>query len=321
MNNLLHLILIAMMLSACTAAPTDVQKQSVISEIPLSLTTQDPLPSPTTIATQKPTPSIIPSPTQRIYPTTASTPTVELTFSDLAACLPEGTDYHLGFVTEIIDGDTIIIRIENGDIFSVRYIGIDAPERDEPFFTEAYNANANLVLQKSVILVKDISETDPYDRLLRYVIVDDIFVNLELVRIGFASAITFPPDIICAEQLAAVEQEALASRYGLWEATQTPGPSDSQIMIISVDKKAEYVDIQNLGSTDVDLAGWSLVSERGHQECNLLGTLGAGETMRIWAGSAQGEGFSCGYSSPIWNNSEPDAAVLYNAQGVEVSRK
>ncbi len=170
---------------------------------------------------------------------------------------------HGGFVTEIIDGDTIIIRIENGDIFSVRYIGIDAPERNEPDFSEAYNANANLVLQKSVILVKDISETDPYDRLLRYVIVDDIFVNLELVRMGYAKAVTFPPDITCAEQFTAAEQEALASRTGLWEATQIPGPSSSQVMIVSVDKKVEYVDIQNLGSADIDLAGWNLVSERG----------------------------------------------------------
>jgi len=48
------------------------------------------------------------------------------------------------------------MRIENGDIYSVRYIGMDAPERDQPFFTEAYNANANLVLQKSVILIQDV---------------------------------------------------------------------------------------------------------------------------------------------------------------------
>ncbi len=61
---------------------------------------------------------------------------------------------------------------------------MDAPERDQPFFTEAYNANANLVLQKSVILIQDVSETDPYDRLLRYVIVDDIFVNLGIGQDG-----------------------------------------------------------------------------------------------------------------------------------------
>ncbi len=169
---------------------------------------------------------------------------------------------------------------------------------------EAYNANANLVLQKSVILVQDISETDPYDRLLRYVIVDDIFVNLELVRMGYAKAITFPPDTACADQFAAAEQEALASRSGPWEATQTPGPSASQVIIVSVDKKAEYVDIQNLGSADMDLAGWNLVSERGRQECYLSGILTPGETLRIWSGSAQGDGYSCGYGSPIWNNSE-----------------
>jgi hypothetical protein len=88
-----------------------------------------------------------------------------------------------------------------------------------------------------------------------------------------------------------------------------------------VDKKEEYVDIQNMGSSDVDLEGWNLVSERGHQECYLAGIIKASEILRIWSGESKEIGFSCGYNSPIWNNSEPDPAVLYNAQGVEVSRK
>jgi len=88
-----------------------------------------------------------------------------------------------------------------------------------------------------------------------------------------------------------------------------------------VNKREEWVDIKNMGNSDVDLAGWNLVSERGHQECPLSGIIKAGETLRIWSMTAQGDGYSCGYGSPIWNNSESDPAVLYNAQGVEVSRK
>jgi endonuclease YncB( thermonuclease family) len=321
MNNFFHLLLIAVLIVSCSSIPTEAPKQTAFVAAPITPASIIPLPSPTNTPTQQPTATDTLSPTAPITLTLASTPTGEHSFSAIATCLPEGSSFHRGFVTEIIDGDTINIQIENGDIFRVRYIGIDAPERDEPLFTEAYNANANLVLQKSVILVKDISETDPYDRLLRYVIVDDIFVNLELVRMGYAKAITFPPDTMCADQFTAAEQEALASRFGSWEATQTPGASESQVIIVSVDKKAEYVDIQNMGGSDVDLAGWNLVSERGRQECYLSGILMAGVTLRIWAGSVQGEGFSCGYSKPIWNNSEPDAAVLYNAQGVEVSRK
>lgn len=320
-KNLSFLILVAVLLASCSTVTADERSQTAVFVTQALLPTQAPLPSPTTASTQPPTPSITPSPTETISPTIPSTPTEEYSFSDIAACLPESTSHHLGFVTEIIDGDTIIIRIENGDIYSVRYIGMDAPERDEPFFTEAYNANANLVLQKSVILIQDVSETDPYERLLRYVVVDDIFVNKELVRAGFAKAVTFPPDTACADEFSSAEQAVRSSQVGIWEATQTPGTSASQVIILSVDKKEEYVDIQNMGGTDVDLEGWNLVSERGHQECYLSGIIKASEVLRIWAGELKEIGFSCGYNSPIWNNSEPDPAVLYNAQGVEVSRK
>jgi endonuclease YncB( thermonuclease family) len=321
MKNLLRIALITMLLVSCSKALTDSPRRTASTATVISLPIITSTTSPIITPTQPPTSANTQTQAVTFTPTIASTPTGEYSFSKIAACLPEGASFHTGFVTDIIDGDTIIIRIENGDIFSVRYIGIDTPERDEPDFSDAYNANANLVLQKSVILIKDISETDPYDRLLRYVIVNNIFVNLELVRMGYAKAVTFPPDITCAEQFTAAEQEALASRTVLWEATQTPDSLSSQVMIVSVDKKVEYVDIQNMVNTDVDLAGWNLVSERGHQECYLSGILKAGEVLRIWSGSAQGDGFSCGYSNPIWNNSEPDAAVLYNAQGLEVSRK
>jgi hypothetical protein len=108
---------------------------------------------------------------------------------------------------------------------------------------------------------------------------------------------------------------------GLWAATPTPEASAAQLVIVAVDKRQEWVDITNTGASDVDLSGWNLVSERGNQECYLSGILQAGQTLRVWAMAAQGPGFSCGYASPIWNNSEPDPAVLYNPSGVEISRK
>lgn len=109
--------------------------------------------------------------------------------------------------------------------------------------------------------------------------------------------------------------------------TQTPAPtmatpSDTvgpRVEIVDVDKRAEYVDIRNSGGAAQDLAGWVLVSEKGNQRCTLGGLLEAGATLRIWAGAGQG-GFSCGFDNPIWNNSEPDAAVLLDAGGVEVDR-
>ena len=93
--------------------------------------------------------------------------------------------------------------------------------------------------------------------------------------------------------------------------------------IIGVNKSAEYVDIRNNDVGPVDLAGWTLRSERGSQDCSLGGVIQPGEVLRIWAmaESAGQGGFNCGFGSNIWNNNESDPAVLINPSGQEVSRK
>jgi micrococcal nuclease len=131
------------------------------------------------------------------------------------------TDTYL--VTRVIDGDTI--EIEGGK--RVRYSGIDTPETVDPrkpvqcFGIEASNENKKLVLGKRVKLEKDISETDKYGRLLRYVYVDDIFVNDYLVRNGYAYVVTFPPDVKYQQQFLEAQKEARENKRGLWSACQS----------------------------------------------------------------------------------------------------
>ncbi|GIW62292.1 MAG: hypothetical protein KatS3mg090_1002 [Patescibacteria group bacterium] len=122
-------------------------------------------------------------------------------------------------VVEVIDGDTIVL--ENGE--KVRYIGIDTPElnteRGDPecFALEAKKANERLVLGKKVKLEKDVSERDKYGRLLRYVYVEDIFVNEYLVREGYAKAVSFPPDVKYQERFLQAERQAREKNKGLWD--------------------------------------------------------------------------------------------------------
>ena len=71
-------------------------------------------------------------------------------------------------VTYVIDGDTIDVRIGT-EIYRVRYVGVNTPERDEPCYNDATRANAVLVDDQVVTLVRDVSDTDKYGRLLRYV--------------------------------------------------------------------------------------------------------------------------------------------------------
>src|SRR5690606_1715662 len=93
---------------------------------------------------------------------------------------------------------------------------------------EATAKNRELVLGETVYLEKDVSETDRYNRLLRYVYLSDgTMVNEELVRLGFAQLATFPPDVKHETRIRAAQQEAIEDGLGLWAdtpaaATATP---------------------------------------------------------------------------------------------------
>jgi endonuclease YncB( thermonuclease family) len=119
-------------------------------------------------------------------------------------------------VVFVIDGDTIEVSTELGE-YRVRYIGIDTPEREMPFYEQASQANRDLVGGRTVYLVKDVSETDRFGRLLRYIYLPDgTFVNAELIRAGYAQAVTFPPDVAFADTFRQLQQEARDAGRGLW---------------------------------------------------------------------------------------------------------
>lgn len=121
----------------------------------------------------------------------------------------------------VYDGDTI--QLSSGE--KVRYIGIDSPELNHEenkkgcFADEATEENKRLVLNKKLSLSKDITDRDKYDRLLRYVYLEGgTFVNLELVRRGYAKKLTIPPDTKFQQDFKDAELYAKTNRLGLWGA-------------------------------------------------------------------------------------------------------
>ncbi|MDO8635510.1 MAG: thermonuclease family protein [Dehalococcoidia bacterium] len=129
------------------------------------------------------------------------------------ACQPQApTEAGTFQVIRVIDGDTIVVE---GNV-RVRYIGMNAPEMDEPFGEEAKEANQDLVQGKRVKMEKDVSNTDRYNRWLRYVYVDSLMVNGEIVRLGLARAQGYPPDIKHQAYLNRLEREASQAGRGIW---------------------------------------------------------------------------------------------------------
>ena len=152
----------------------------------------------------------------------------------------EGTYSQTAKVVEVIDGDTI--KLESGE--KVRLIGMDTPELHHPtkpvqcFAKEAMLETKRLVEGKTVRLEKDVSETDRYGRLLRFVYIpvdatlpsatqsgtlqpsgtqQELFLNDYLVKEGYAHATTFPPDVKYADLFRQSERTAMENNKGLWK--------------------------------------------------------------------------------------------------------
>jgi micrococcal nuclease len=141
------------------------------------------------------------------------------------------------FVVSIVDGDTIRVEIDGAE-YPLRYIGIDTAEAELPCAAEATDANRQLVSGASVLLERDVSDTDRFDRLLRYVWVqsgaDWLLVNRELVRQGVAASKAYPPDTKYQDLLDATQREAVdVGRGCLWNApAPTPTPAFSIVPLI-----------------------------------------------------------------------------------------
>lgn len=154
---------------------------------------------------------------QPIRPAPTPTPAI----SDLQ---PRGATQQ-ATVTAIVDGDTIHVEIGEQE-YRVRYIGIDAPEvahdnnPGEPLGAEATQANATLVDGQLVILEKDVSDTDQFGRLLRYVWTGGPgawhLVNEELAAQGLADVKRYPPDTYWQDALEQAEDVAREADLGIW---------------------------------------------------------------------------------------------------------
>ncbi len=148
--------------------------------------------------------------------------------------VPFGKSYNYTdvLVKRAVDGDTLLL--ETGE--RVRLIGIDTPEMHESnklnrdaqrtgqdistiqkLGRSSYDFTKNLVEGKRVSLEFDVERHDRYKRLLAYVYLKDgTFVNAEIVKQGYASLMTYPPNVKYADLFLKLYREARENKRGLW---------------------------------------------------------------------------------------------------------
>jgi micrococcal nuclease len=149
--------------------------------------------------------------------------------------LPFGKVYNYEdiLVSRAVDGDTL--KLENGE--RVRLIGIDTPEVHESqklyrdsqksgqdiltikkLGKKAWDFTKELVEGKRVRLEFDVEKHDKYDRLLAYVYLKDgTFVNAEIIKQGYASLMTYPPNVKHVDTFKQLYRQARENNRGLWK--------------------------------------------------------------------------------------------------------
>jgi micrococcal nuclease len=232
---------VLLLLTGCEVPPTPAVDEGAEAVVltPTSATSISPTATKESLATRL-VPTVIPTPT----PDNQSAPAQEG-----SAATPALESLVEAVVTNAVDGDTIDVLID-GQEYRVRYIGVDTPETvhptrgEEPYGRKASEYNKALVGGQTVFLEKDVSETDRYGRLLRYVWLEDgTMVNFLLVSGGYAQVSTFPPDVKYAANLLELERVAREDRVGLWGLVTEPAQGETPAPVQRGDCDPSYPEV------------------------------------------------------------------------------
>lgn len=134
----------------------------------------------------------------------------------------ESSAYYM--VTKVVDGDTFWIDDGSEKGLKIRLIGVDAPEPRNNgrklkgyFGTESSEYMTRLIGGKKIRLEFDVSRYDQYGRTLAYVYLEDgTFVNADLVKNGYATVMTTPPNVKYADTFIDLARKARKQEKGLW---------------------------------------------------------------------------------------------------------
>jgi micrococcal nuclease len=165
-------------------------------------------------------------------------------------------------VSKVYDGDSFVLS--NGD--GVRLIGIDAPEKGEPGAEEARSFLIGLIEGKHIRLEPDKENRDKYNRLLRYVYINDTFVNAEMIKNGYATTLFIPPNDKYRQEFTAFENAAKDAQKGLWAKQETP--KGETVYITNTGNKYHRAECESLSKSKIPME-LKEAKAKGYEPCKV----------------------------------------------------
>jgi len=212
-------------------------------------------------------------------------------------------------ITSVIDGDTV--TTEKGE--RVRLLGINAPEKGDFYYEEAKKALEMMVKNKSVELEIDVKDKDAYGRSLRYVFVDSSFVNLEMVKNGYAHTYVIFPNIRYKQLLTEAQNFAKEKKLGVWK----PSTYSGCILMedFSFNDKNEFVKFRSMCGP-VNVSGWYITDESSRNVFYFPSILLDNVVLHTGYGRSNSTDLFWN-SNPVWND-DGDTVFLRDNTGLLV---
>ena len=229
-------------------------------------------------------------------------------------------------ITRVSDGDSVRATSPEGDL-EIRLLGINAPEQDECFGSNATAELERLTAGREVTIHPWPAERDDFGRELGFLVADGVFVNLSLIESGHVVA-RAQSDHGFGAEFEEVERDAQDFDIGLWAPDACGAPADGELIIVEVFENApgddrenpngEFIVIENVGDAEVDLEGWAVRDESTrHRHTFSSLVVAPGQQLRLRTGCGELdlssdpiEAFWCDPEPPVWNNSGDTAFLL-----------
>lgn len=116
-----------------------------------------------------------------------------------------------GKIVKVSDGDTVILLDSDNTQHKIRLDGIDAPEKGQAYGNKATDYLANLIAGKKVKV--EYQKIDQYRRILGTIYYDEMNINNEMVRAGYAWRYYYNKN----KHLLELQNEAKGAKRGLWK--------------------------------------------------------------------------------------------------------